>query len=505
MKFSGTCRTQPLEPPPLRGTLRSGFKRALPTLFFLLAWGFLNLLVNLNYPTHEPHSLAPLLPSPEIAALLASLCAAVWLGMPFHHAVYVPLTCVLIFLRLFLIADVLVPMYFNRNFNLYIDSRYVDDLIHLLYSTSSTEAIIFYTGLTVGAFGAMTWGVWRALKTIHHYLTVRSHRYVFLAMAAVLVLFSLLAHPARTGLFARGFFHRVVEEVDFILHVKGYRAQTLDAIRASMARAEKIPASLDKLKGTNVYLFFVESYGHTVFADPIHFSMIAPVFDAFQQTLESRGFTAYSNSLTSPTYGGTSWLAHGTLASGVKLTSQALFDLLVTSKAKTLAGYFNRAGYRTVSVMPGTKWPWPEGAFFGYQKKYYTRDFDYKGPQYGWSPMPDQYVLDSIYRREIRNRMQPLFIEYVLISSHAPFHCQPPYVDDWSQIGDGSIFGKREIITFPIVWPDLSNAAEAYIASLSYEFEVLKAYLEQYINDDALIIIVGDHQPNVQITGEDRP
>ena len=31
---------------------------------------------------------------------------------------------------------------------------------------------------------------------------------------------------------------------------------------------------------------------------------------------------------------------------------------------------------------------------------------------------------------------------------------------------------------------------------------VLEAYLTQYIEDDALIIILGDHQPNVQITGE---
>jgi hypothetical protein len=494
-----------LEPPPLPEALRSGFKRALPTLFFVLAWVFLNLLIDLNYPGLGRNLLASLLPSPEITVLLATLCMAVWLGMPFHPAVYIPLTGLLIFLRLFRIADVVVPMYFNRNFNLYIDSGYVDDLIHLLYNTSSTEALISYTTLIVGAFGAIAWAVWRALKTIHHYLAVRSQRYVFLAMAAVVVMLSLLAHPARTGLFAQGSFHRVVEEVNFILHMKGYRAQTMDAMRASLARAEKIPGSLDKLRGTNVYLFFIESYGHTVFANPLHFSMIAPVFDVFQQTLESRGFAVYSNFLTSPTYGGTSWLAHGTLASGVKLASQALFDLLVTSKAKTLAHYFNRARYRTMSVMPGTRWPWPEGAFFGYQKKYYARDFDYRGPQYGWSPMPDQYVLDSIYRREIQNRTQPLFIEYVLISSHAPFHRQPPYVEDWAQIGDGSIFQKREIITFPIVWPDLSNAAEAYIASLSYEFKVLKAYLEQYVDDDALIIIVGDHQPTVQITGEDSP
>jgi hypothetical protein len=33
--------------------------------------------------------------------------------------------------------------------------------------------------------------------------------------------------------------------------------------------------------------------------------------------------------------------------------------------------------------------------------------------------------------------------------------------------------------------------------------KVLKNFIEQFIGDDALMIIMGDHQPNVQITGPD--
>jgi hypothetical protein len=469
---------------------------------------FLNVLINLNYPAQEPHLLAPLLPSPEVAVMLAALCTAVWLGMPFHPAVYLPLTALLVFFRLFRIGEVLMPMYFNRPFNLYLDSQYVPDLIHLLYYTVSIEAFIGYTGLAVALFGAAVWGGWRAFKTIHRYVAIRSQRHIFLGLTAVLLGLFLFLHPGRgddrSGVFAQGFFHRVVEEVDFILHVYGYRTQNMEAINASMAKADRTPATLDKLRGANVYVFFVESYGHTVFADSLHFSMIAPLFEAFEQSLEAHGFSVYSNFLTSPTYGGTSWLAHGTLASGVDLFSQMRYDLLVTSKVKTLALYFNEAGYRTIHVMPGTTWPWPEGVFFGYQRKYYAWNFDYKGPRHGWSPMPDQYVLNYIYRQEIQSRTEPLFVEYVLITSHAPFHRQPPYLEDWSQMGDGAIFNEKETITFPVVWPDLTNAAEAYMTSIIYDVKVLKAYLEQYVDDDALIILLGDHQPNVQITGENR-
>jgi hypothetical protein len=130
------------------------------------------------------------------------------------------------------------------------------------------------------------------------------------------------------------------------------------------------------------------------------------------------------------------------------------YNILITSQLKTLARYFNAAGYRTVRAMPGTQWPWPQGEFYGYQAKYYAWHFDYRGPMYGWSTMPDQYVIDFIRHREIETATRPLFVEFNLVSSHAPFHRQPPYVEDWSLIGDGSIYQDLEVITYPISWPD---------------------------------------------------
>jgi len=185
----------------------------------------------------------------------------------------------------------------------------------------------------------------------------------------------------------------------------------------------------------------------------------------------------------------------------VDLSSQLTYDLLITSDAKTMAHLFNRAGYRTVSVMPANELPWPLGKFFGYQKHYYARDFDYKGPKFGWSPMADQYVLQYIYRKEISVRTRPLFVEFVLSSSHAPFNRQPPYLENWSQIGDGDIYHHRQAVTFPVDWPNMTDAAEAYVTAIAYEIKVLKNFIEKYVKDDTLIIIMGDHQPNVQIAG----
>jgi len=482
--------------------LGSSLSRLLPTLHFFCAWTFLNLLINVNYPALENNTLFIVFPSPEILVLLTILYVGVRLGMPFHPVLYLPLTTLLIFSRLFVTADVLVPVYLNRSFNLFIDSRYVPDLIHLLYHTVSSPILIGCVALAVAVFVTVGWLIWRALKTIHFYFQRESQ--VFLGSIAVLMGVSLivqLAGDQQTTL-PRGFFHRVLEEVDFVLQVKGYKAEQLEVIRQAAAKGEQTTASLDKLHGANVLIFFVESYGHTVFADPRHFSLFSPVIEGFEQSLQTHGFSAVSHFLESPTYGGTSWLAHGTFASGVRLDSQLLYNVLVTSRVPTIAHYFGQAGYTTVSVMPGTTWPWPEGDFFGYQKKYYAWNFDYKGPRYGWSPMPDQYVLDYIHRHEIQGLKEPFFIEYVLVTSHAPFHRQPPYLENWSQIADGSIYHHQRIITFPNTWPDLTNATEAYMTSINYDFRVLEAYIEQYIEGDGLVVILGDHQPNGHITGD---
>jgi hypothetical protein len=62
-----------------------------------------------------------------------------------------------------------------------------------------------------------------------------------------------------------------------------------------------------------------------------------------------------------------------------------------------------------------------------------------------------------------------------------------------------------EAVTFPIVWPDLSNASQGYVTAIIYELNAITDFIMRYLDDNALIIVLGDHQPNVQITGENQP
>jgi hypothetical protein len=55
------------------------------------------------------------------------------------------------------------------------------------------------------------------------------------------------------------------------------------------------------------------------------------------------------------------------------------------------------------------------------------------------------------------------------------------------------------------LWPDLTNASEGYVAAIRYDLTVIAAFIRQYVQKDALIVVLGDHQPNVQLTGKQQP
>ena len=103
----------PMSLPPIAEKIKS-------TLAFLLAWAFLNVLMNIKYPAQQQHLLTLFKVSPEVLGIMMIPLAAACMGLRFHPALYLPLTAFVMFLRLFRIGDILVPMFFFRPFNLFL-------------------------------------------------------------------------------------------------------------------------------------------------------------------------------------------------------------------------------------------------------------------------------------------------------------------------------------------------------------------------------------------------
>jgi hypothetical protein len=263
---------------------------------------------------------------------------------------------------------------------------------------------------------------------------------------------------------------------------------------------------LTALRGKDVVVVFVESYGRSAIEDPALATAVAPVLDAGAGRLAGAGYGARSAFLTSPTAGGASWLAHATLLSGLWIGNQQRYGALVASERLTLGRLFQRAGWRTVAIVPGTTGAWPEGQFFGYDQVYDARNLGYRGPRFSWARMPDQYTMAAFERLERTGTGRaPVMAEVALVSSHAPWTPLPELVD-WRDIGDGSGPAFEAMAaageSADVVLRDPGRARALYARAIGYSLGTLISYLETVGGDDLVMIFLGDHQPAPLVTGD---
>lgn len=261
---------------------------------------------------------------------------------------------------------------------------------------------------------------------------------------------------------------------------------------------------LTGLRGKDVVMDVIESYGRVAVQDP----GVAAVLDDGTRQLAAAGFTARSGYLTSPVFGAGSWLAHGTFFSGVQTGNQQRYDALVKSDRLTLTKAFQKAGWRTVAVMPGTTAPWTEDGFYGLDKVYDFAHLGYQGPSFSWSTMPDQYTYAAFQRDEYAKAHRgPLMAEIVTVTSHAPWEPLPRMVS-WDAVGDGSVFHDQSAkgdLPEGIVNMNPTVVRANYLSSVRYAMTALVSYLATYGDKNLVWVFFGDHQPSPIVTGPDAP
>jgi hypothetical protein len=262
---------------------------------------------------------------------------------------------------------------------------------------------------------------------------------------------------------------------------------------------------LTGLRGKDVLLVFVESYGRVAVQGSSFSPAVDEVLDAGTRRLRARGFGARSAFLTSPTYGGISWLAHSTLQSGLWVDSQQRYGKLLDSPRQTLSSTFRRAGWRTVSDVPANTRDWPQGrAFYRYEKLYDARNVGYAGPRFGYPTMPDQYTLDAFHRLELaRHPRRPVMAEIDLVTSHAPWSRTPRLVAPRA-VGDGSVFDgmPEQAPGKSVIWRSQQRIRAAYGRSVGYSLDALVSFVSTYGDPDLVLVLLGDHQPATVVSGD---
>jgi phosphatidylglycerophosphate synthase len=310
--------------------------------------------------------------------------------------------------------------------------------------------------------------------------------------------------------------HLAVNEVRAVqadLRGQARFAAVLD--RADAYRYTPSNRLLKGLRGKDVLLVFIESYGKVAVQGTSFSPAIDAVVNAGTQQLQADGFSSRSGWLISSTWGGGSWLADATLQSGLWVDTPGRYRALVASKRLTLTAAFRRAGWRTIADVPATHVSWPEGhSFYHFDKtlvegrwevaheSWDRQSLGYHGPGFGFSPMPDQYTLQALQKLELATRHRPpVFSEIFLTSSHEPW-TRIPQLIAWHLLGNGSIFWR-----LPIDRTGLTDTQHGYAKSIQYSLRALYSFVERYGTKNTVLIVLGDEQPArvVEPAGHDVP
>ena len=357
----------------------------------------------------------------------------------------------------------------SRPFDPMVDGGYFGSAVGVLGdSIGRTDAIV---ATAAAAFAAVAVLVFAPLSVLRVTRIVRRHRATSLrAITALGVVWALcavagaqlvpgvaLASTSASGL--------AFDEVGQLY--TGIKDQQAFAKTAAVDPFRNAPGNdlLTGLRGKDVIVAFVESYGRVAVQGSAFSPQVDAELDAGTRRLRAAGFSAESAFLTSPTFGGISWLAHSTLQSGLWINNQPRYNDLVAGDRFTLSGAFKRAGWRTVSDVPADDVYWPQGkSFYHYDKLYNGLNVGYVGPKFSYANVPDQYTLSTFRRLELaKPNRAPVMAEIDLVSSHTPWAPLPRMVD-WNQLGDGSVFdGMPEQGQSPgVVWRDPSQVRTAY-------------------------------------------
>ncbi len=262
---------------------------------------------------------------------------------------------------------------------------------------------------------------------------------------------------------------------------------------------------LTGLRGKDVIVDFIESYGQVAVQDSSFSPQIDSILNTGTQQLSAAGYSAKSAFLTSPTFGGISWLAHATLQSGLRIDNQQSYNDLVTTDRFTLSDAFRRAGWRTVADVPSNEKSWPEGkTFYNYDQIYDGHDVGYKGPNFSYAAVPDQYTYSALERLELaKPNHTPVMAEIDTVSSHTPWAPLPRMVDP-SQLGDGSVFNgmPAQGQSPTVVWRDANKVRAAYAQSIQYSLNALISFVQTSADKNLVLIVLGDHQPATIVSGQ---
>lgn len=412
-------------------------------------------------------------------------------------------------------AVVTSPALFGRDVNLYWDLRFVPDVAAMLVRPASwlvtIAAVLAIVGVPYGIYRLLRWALTRVARAV---IEPKARLAVLATSLAIVGLFTWQRSLEATDEWQGYQDHRLFGTVDFPPPVSVTYANQIRVLAKQLsgeaARAigpgPTLDASLAAADGADVFVFFVESYGAITFDRPAFNSALEPHRRALAAAVEATGQEVLSGFVESPTFGGGSWLAHISLLTGIDVRDEDTNQVLLAQKRDSLVTTFSRRGYRTVAIMPGLQRDWPEGSFYGFDDIYGESRLGYKGPQFGWWVVPDQFSLYQLNALELNAAPRPPVFAFMAgVSTHTPFSPTAPYQPDWSRLPTKFPYPPADIDAAYDYPPDWLNLGPSYVRAMQYVYQSISGYVRESAGRESVIVVLGDHQPPALVSGLGAP
>ncbi len=440
--------------------------------------------------------------APEFVLLWVALLLLVWRRTVLGPRLIALLTWVYLVLVLGRYFDTTTPALFGRDINLYWDALQIPRVVWV----SLKSYPLWIALLVLAAVMALFWLIYQALRVS---ITVAARdaapfalrsRWALAVTAAALALITANYNGVRATwpVVSKPVLPTYLRQARLLATV--FSNRNLDAV---LPPSPSFRSDLGTLDGVDVNLFFLESYGIVAFNNPAAYARLKPSRDALAAQIAASGKQVVSAYVRSTTFAGGSELAHLSLLTGVDTGDPSRHDLMLTTKRPTLISLFRERGYETHGFYPALTWNWPEKVFYGFDKFSDTRDMGYRGPKLGYWTVPDQFSLARYAQLHPFTPTSPKRLTFFMsVTSHMPFHPVPPYQPDWQKLLSDTPFDAAQMAKVEAQKVDWLNMFPGYVGMMEYNYQWLAGFLAQPQARDSLLILLGDHQPAANVTGE---
>lgn len=445
-------------------------------------------------------TLAWLQPSADLLVLLAAVCV-LRQATPRMAMVLVTATLLTCLVPLYRFGETLMPPFYGKAFEPWIDLLELPGLLHLVSHRQPLLVRVLMATAALATAAVTCWGLARAWRSVAAACAApRTALTVLLACQGLTASAWCLAETSGGAirLLRPSMLLAALDDVAATVHTRRWHGDEVvsERVRAAAAELAATPQDLGRLAGTDVFLLILESYGRGILdgrARPTWETWL----NTFEAELRGAGWEAAAGWIAPSVRGGGSSLAHAELLCGVPVEDRRVFDGLLASDVRSLAAIARDAGYLTVDVQPAMPRPWPEARALGFAQDMFQSAFPYAGRPYHWGVMPDQFALAHLLGTVVAGRTRPLFVQYVSVTSHAPFSMVPPYHADWTAATRPDAFSGEPAARWDIGWTTYAGhpaAEEAYLETIRYSLRTAFGFVHQ-LRAPAVVVVVGDHQP----------